>query len=175
MLDSRHSTLFEAREIKFSPARKTINAQAPADHAVALQSPSGVLSTQTLVPTGSYPFHKSPGADMSHTSAEQARPRDLTEGTGDDVVQIQNGNSAVMKRKKQDEPSIVSTASLKDIHTRLENKNAMRDHTASDDCQAETQSNALVLRRATVLFFTSETFQGPMTPVGSRAIQDQSQ
>lgn len=175
VLGSQHSVTLEARETKRSPTRKTVDAQAPTDHAAAPQSPSEVPSTQTLLPTGSYELHKSSVAKMSQASAEQAHPRDLTEGTRDDVVQIQSGKSAVMKRDKQDKPSNVSTASPKSSHTPLKIKNAMRDHTPSGDCMAETPSNAVVLRKPTVLFSTNDTSQDPTTPVNPETVRTQDQ
>jgi hypothetical protein len=175
VLGSQHSTTLEARDPKCSPARKTMDVQAPADHAAAPQSPSGVASPQTRLPTGSYQFHRSPGADMSQALAEQAHPIDLTEGTRDDAMQIQSGKSAVMKRDKQDKLSVVSTAPPKNSHAPLEVKNAMRDHIASDDCLAEAPSTALVLRKPTGLLSTNETSQDPKTPANPQMVRNQDQ
>lgn len=158
VLGSEYSTILETRDTRYPPTRKTTDAQASADHAAVPQSPSGVASTQTWLLT-----------------AEQAHPRGLTEGTRDDVVQIQSGVSTVMKRDEQDQLSIVSTASPKNNHAPLETKNAMRDHTASDDCLAETPSTALVLRNPTGLLSTNDTSQDPKTSANLQTVQNQGQ
>lgn len=175
VLGSQHSTILEARDIKNSPARKTTDAQTPADHSAAPQSLPRVVSTQARLPTGSCRFHKSPGADMSRASAEQACPRDSTERIRDDVVQIESGSSAVVKRDEQNKPSIVSTTPPKNTHAPPEIKNAMRDHTASDDYLTETPSTALVLRKPTRLLSTDDTSQDPRTQANCQTVRNQGQ
>lgn len=175
VLGSQHSTILEVREIKGSPTRKTTDVQAPTDHAAAPQSHPRVVSSQARLSTGSSRFHKSPGADMSRASAEQARPRDLTGRTRDDAVQIESGNSAVKELKEQNKSAIVSTTPPRNSQAPPEIKSAMRDHTASSDCLTETPSTALVLRRPTNLLSTDDKSQDPKTQVTCHTVQDQGQ
>lgn len=177
VLCSQHSTTLEPQETKGSPARKPVDTQAPSE-AAAPQSLSGVRMTQAAFATGSHQYHRSQGTDMSQASAEQAHSGSSTDEARDDVVSTQSQTSVMPTDKRCDDknqPSTPSTAPSTNSHTRLENMNSERDHTPSDNCLAETPSNALVLRTPTVLASTKDSSREMITPGSSRSIQSQGQ